>query len=144
MRSHANILAAPAFAEGRGGPKLLIEDPDGWSYADHFERAGFRVALCDGPRPEGADCSRCPLLETGRCAAVESADVILSALPGDVGKPIVGALGERARMVPTVLHVPGPRADEYARLLDEATIVRFPAPLAELEAAVRSAVAAQA
>jgi hypothetical protein len=142
MRSRTDILAAPVFEEGREGPRLLIEDPDAWAYAEHFERAGFRVAVCDGPRPEGADCSRCPLVATGRCAAVESADVILSALPGDVGRPIVRALGERSRSVPTVLHVAAPRAADYEALLREATVVPFPAPLAELEAAVRSALAA--
>lgn len=141
MRSRANILAAPVFDEG-SGPKLLIEDPDAWAYADHFERAGFRVAVCDGPRPVGASCSRCPLVVTGRCAAVESADVILSALPSDVGMPIVEALGEQARAVPTVLHVPRPRAEEYEELLDAATIVPFPASQAELEAAVRSVLVA--
>jgi ribosomal protein S12 methylthiotransferase accessory factor YcaO len=141
MRSRAKLLAAPVFAEG-SGPKLLIEDPDAWAYADRFERAGFRVAVCDGPRPVGAECNRCPLVSTGRCAAVESADVILSALPSDVGMPIVAALGERARKVPTVLHVPGPRAADYEKLLGGATIVPFPASDAQLEAAIRGVLVA--
>lgn len=142
LRFRTQTLAAPSFSEGAGRPRLLIEDPDAWAYAEHFEGAGFAVALCGGPLPEGPDCSRCPLVWNGVCSAVESADVVLSALPSDVGMPIVQALAERAGRVPTVLHVPAPRAADYQQLFDDAIIVPFPASLAQLEAAVREAVAA--
>ena len=142
MRFRTPTIADPHFSEGGSRPKLLIEDPDAWAYAEHFEGAGFEVALCAGPQPGVPDCSRCPLVWNGQCSAVETADVVLSALPGDVGMPIVEAMAERARRVPTVLHVPAPRADDYRQLLGDATIVALPASLAELEAAVRKAVAA--
>ena len=134
-------FGSSASSGGDGRTKLLIEDPDAWAYAEHFEGAGFDVALCAGPQAEGDQCSRCPLVESGQCAAVDEADVILSSLPGEVGKPIVHALAERSRRIPTVLHVPAPQAAEYHELFEDATLVPVPASLDELETAIRKAVA---
>ena len=142
MRFRTPQLTEPEFAAVAGRPKLLIEDPDAWAYAEHFEGAGFDVALCAGPQPVGDQCARCPLVWEGHCTAVDSADVVLSSLPGDVGKPVVHALAERSRRLPTVLHVPAPQADAYRELFEDATVVPVPATFAELETAVRKAVAA--
>lgn len=139
MMKHRIATIDAHFDDSPGRPRLLIEDPDAWAYADHFTSLGYNVATCSGPQLEGPDCSRCSLVWEGSCSAVDSADVILTSLPLDVALPIVQAIGERAGSVATVLHVPEQHAARYEQLLGEVTIVPFPASLPELETAVRQA-----
>jgi hypothetical protein len=66
-----------------GGPRVLIEHPDpneALELAAAIRRAGCSVYICSGPARRGDPPTRCPLHKLEPCAAVEGADVVVTAL----------------------------------------------------------------
>jgi len=92
------------------GERVLIEHPD-----DHVREIlegalrdhGYQVSVCPGP-PVGDSTPRCPVLLGQSCAAVESADVIVSGL--DANDPqhrdIVTTIQAQRPELPVVADIP--------------------------------------
>ena len=60
-------------------PRVLLEHPDPaacFALTDELRRRGCAVAVCSGPDED----ARCPLHALESCAAVEGADVVVTAL----------------------------------------------------------------
>lgn len=110
----------------RGRPRALVENPDGaelWAYAETLREAGYDVATCTGEHPDGSD--RCPLLETGHCALVEGADVVVSTCSIQRGDRLLAVLGSQGS-TPVVFEAPAPDFERYAHLAENATLVATP------------------
>lgn len=126
--------ARPSFQpelDGRSGlrPEVLLEAPEGceagalWGL---LENAGCKVTWCPGP--EGPPASFCPLLGAHRCALVESADVVVSAL-GFGHESCRQVLAELAQMYPepvVIVAAPLGACLDWAPLLKGHRVVRSP------------------
>jgi RimJ/RimL family protein N-acetyltransferase len=76
----------PSWWPEGDGARVLIEGRGWLGRLDEQElrERGYRVAICPGPRQHGAS-GGCPMLEAKRCPLVDTADVVVFALPLDVG-----------------------------------------------------------
>jgi RimJ/RimL family protein N-acetyltransferase len=71
----------PGWGGDRGRPRVLIETDRSRSVLEEpLQRAGFDIALCNGPCRSGKVC---PVLRGERCPLVEGADVVVVDLPDD-------------------------------------------------------------
>lgn len=81
MTSRKRRWDGPKFAPADGGgPRVVIECADGAEasiIARPLERAGFSVALCDGPSRKAGPC---PLVDGRGCPAADQADVVVNLL----------------------------------------------------------------
>lgn len=78
---------------------MLIESADplgALELTGRLRRAGFAVAVCDGPRRD----ERCPLVAGDDCCAAAGADVVVCTLPER--EEIVAALGARFPRTPVL------------------------------------------
>lgn len=67
-----------AFSRPDRKGRVLIESSDpcvAWANEDTLLAAGYDVAVCWGPVPDGG--TPCPLITGGRCLLAEDADVIV-------------------------------------------------------------------
>ncbi len=72
--------AIPGWPPVHDRPRVVVEVPGGrWAGAAAAGDAGFTLAACGGPRPDGR--ARCPVLRGERCPLAADADVIIVALP---------------------------------------------------------------
>lgn len=126
-----------------GAPRVLIEDHDGaysWARARELRRAGFEVAVCDGPDPQNAvDCT---LLRDGRCDLADQADVILCNVRSRHGGfELLAALQDHAGDAPILRECDYQERERDAALLDGVTVVPFPATRTELVGIIDSVLA---
>jgi CheY-like chemotaxis protein len=87
-----------------GGPRILVEHRDprtSLELAGALRSAGCAVVICRGPDAE----ARCPVHELEPCAAVEGADVVVTALDfGDEnGRQVLRGLRTRYPSTPLVV-----------------------------------------
>lgn len=119
-RDERDGAAAPPERLGGGRTRVLVEYPLARTptvVADVLDRAGYEVAICDGP---GTRPGACTLLRTGACALAEDADVVLNGfgLSRSGHRAIVSALRSTYPDTPLLVEVAPPRAEEHAELLD--------------------------
>ena len=134
-----HVIEAGEWEARSGRPRALVENPDAaqlWAYAETLREAGYDVLTCAGEHPEGSD--RCPLIETGRCALVEGADVVVSTCSVGRGDRLLAVLGLTGS-TPVVFEAPKPDFDRYAHLAENATLVPMPVTRRALLDAVAAA-----
>lgn len=126
-----------------GRPRVLVESTDmaeRYSIASILSREGFDVVTCGGPEVLGKPC---PLISGAACQAVSSADTVFYRLdlPDAENEAILRALKSEAEKRPVVVEVPGPRADQMTELLEGCRVLRMPASVAQMVAAITEATA---
>jgi DNA-binding NtrC family response regulator len=130
------------WPERRGEARVLVENPDGaeqWALHSILAAAGHDVAVCVGPnRARGV---RCPLVEDGRCALAEGADVVLSSLSLSQleSREVIRALRERLPATPVIVAAPPARATLYADTLEGCSIERPPLTVERVRNAISDA-----
>ena len=137
-----HVIEAGDWEARRGRPRALVENPDAaqlWAYAETLRAAGYDVATCAGEHPDGLD--RCPLVETGHCALVEGADVVVSTCSMQRGDRLLAVLGLTGS-TPVVFEAPKPDFERYAHLAENAKLVPTPVTRKALLEAVAEARAA--
>jgi DNA-binding NtrC family response regulator len=122
--------------------RVLVENADagvGFAMQRLLKDAAFAVECCGGP--DHLRKHRCPLVEGGRCALVEGADVIVHSLNPDRADQaaVLRAIRELHPQTPVVVEVPRPAMEAHAALLEGCTIVPMPATRATITDAVRRA-----
>ncbi|HEX6725264.1 MAG TPA: hypothetical protein VF073_08440 [Gaiella sp.] len=138
-RRPPHVIEIGDWEARRGRPRALVENPDGaelWAYAETLREAGYDVATCAGEHPDGSD--RCPLLETGNCALVEGADVVVSTCSIQRGDRLLAVLGSQGS-TPVVFEAPAPDFERFAHLAGNATLVATPVTAQALVQAVAQA-----
>jgi hypothetical protein len=141
---------------------VLIENPDAanlWAHADVLSEAGYDVATCMGPAPQGADRQRswsrrrasgpepheparpafCPMLEHGHCPLVEGADLVVSTTALAGSREIIATL--TARHAPLVVEGTRAELEREADVVGGARTVGEPVTPDALLAAVGEALA---
>lgn len=79
----------PSWPPRRDGPRVLVETPGGrWRAEGALRAAGYQVMACPGP-PGG--WTTCPHLRGEPCPLATGADVVVSAVPGEIGRSLVDA-----------------------------------------------------
>lgn len=127
MRKRATTIELQPWSyEDR--PRVLIEhrDPDeALELAAALRKAGLTVGICRGPEAGADEPTRCPLHHLEPCAAVEGADVVVSALDLDEVEAIRVLEGLRTRYpsVPLVVTVTPGQALAHEALLHDCTVV---------------------
>ena len=110
-------ITPPNWLAGRRGrARVLVENPDGaelWAHREALQEAGYEVATCFGPSTDGH--ASCPLVSSGRCGAVEEADVVIST--ASLGA-VVAAISARHTGGLIVEGADGALPMNQARLLD--------------------------
>src|SRR5579862_8735690 len=107
-RRHASVRAVPQPAVTielgpwayPGRPRVLIEMPDpddALELAGAIRRRGCTVGICRGPDSASDPVTRCPLHRLEPCAAVEGADLVVTALDLETTAGRDGLRGLRTR-----------------------------------------------
>jgi hypothetical protein len=109
-------------------PRVLIEHPDldaGLRLATALREAGCNVAVCRGPDAAGYPATRCPLHQLEPCAAVEGADVVVTALgfEREEARDVVAGLRARYPSVPVVVAATVGEAIDLGETLDGCRVV---------------------
>ena len=91
-----------------GQRRLLVESPNpimGVADFNAFQEAGFEVAVCGGPEPDG---NPCPLTEDEECPFALVADVVLYGLDAGSGNGhgVIAALRRHHPGTPVVVAYP--------------------------------------
>jgi DNA-binding NarL/FixJ family response regulator len=129
-----------------GRPRVLIEHADretAFRYVDTLRRAGYSVAICDGPSNDRRPPERCVLVAGEPCAAVDGADVVVSGLGvHDAEKrAVLEALRRHHPDKALVVEVSPDDLHRYDDLVDGVHVVVSPVESEELVAAVGAAAA---
>jgi DNA-binding response OmpR family regulator len=109
-------------------PRALIEHPDpdaGLELATALRHAGLAVAICRGPDAAAHPATRCPLHKLEPCAAVEGADVVVTALGLDRedGREVLRGLRTRYPSTPLVVEATVADALELAEELKGCVVI---------------------
>ncbi len=109
-------------------PRVLIEHPDprsGLRLATALRDAGCNVAICRGPDAAGWPATRCPLHQLDPCAAVDGADVVVTALglERQEARQVVAGLRTRYPSTPLVVEATVSEPFELAETLAGCTVV---------------------
>ncbi len=142
----AEIVKGLQFAPADGRPRVHVEDADPERYgivSRALRDAGFQVGpFCGGPHfnDPGDDRFRCVHVETGNCAPVLDADVILFRF--GLESPVNAQLLEKLRSGPKPLKVvvevePG-QGSSHRLLLEGCRVLESPATVDQILAAVRA------
>lgn len=120
--------------------RVLIENPDvavQWAMSWILTKAGYDVACCSGPGPDGA----CPLVDGGRCTAVDGADVVVNSLVlGDpASQCVLTALRATVDDDRIIVEVTDEHAEKYAGVLGSVRRAGFPITPKRLLASVEAA-----
>ena len=119
-------------------PMVLLEAPEGteagriWGI---LEEGGFRVSWCPGP--QGPPAAWCPVMGGRRCALIDSADVVVSALglSDSSCRQVLEGI-ERLHPDASVIVAASPaEAGECSQLLHGCTVLPPPLPAQALLAA---------
>ena len=140
MLRRTRTLEPGAWAEDRGRPRILVEDPDGAvrTASQHIlERAGYEVVTCAGPEPG----RRCAEVAAPGCALLRDADVVYTSL--DWHRPehreVLRAQRAHHPDLPVVVEISRPEGAKQPELLAGCEVVHLPADGATMVAAVRHA-----
>ena len=145
MRKRAETIElAPWSYPGR--PRALIELPDpdeALEIAAAIRDAGCVVGICRGPDSAADPATRCPLHQLEPCAAVEGADVVVTALDlgTESGRGVLRGLRTRYPRVPLVVAATVREAIELEDVLAGCTVVPVDAEPDRVAAAVVDALA---
>ncbi len=119
---HRGETAGPV-AESREPrrPRVLIEEPDAaeaFAYWSVLTGNGYEVSWCPGPAAEPQH--RCPLVASGRCGLVASADVVVSSLDlhRESSQRVMVALERRHPETPVIVQAPQHMLARSATLFD--------------------------
>ena len=94
----------PSWPGAHDRPRLLLEVPGGRWHAEEAARAaGFQVLACPGPA--GA-WSQCPALRGEPCPLATGADLVVDAVPGDLGRSLLEAHRHAHPSVPVCVELP--------------------------------------
>lgn len=99
-----SVGKVPSWPGAGAAPRVLVETPGGRWHADTAaRRAGFEVMAC--PSPPGG-WTACPAQRGEPCPLAADADVIVSAVPGAVGRTLLDAHRRTHPNVPLCAEVP--------------------------------------
>ena len=134
--------ASSALASVDSRPEVLLEAPEGAQAAvlwGLLADRGYKVSWCPGP--EGPPPSWCPLLGGCRCALVDSADVVVSALGfhDESCRQVLGELGRLHPEAAVIVEAPPPAAAQWAPLLRGHQVLHGPLSTGALLEAVEAA-----
>lgn len=123
-----------------GRPRVLVEHPDPDTCLElvaELRRRGYAVALCSGPEAD----ARCPLHDLESCAAVEGADVVVTALGfgREDARAVLRGLRTRYEGKPLVVEAAVADALELEDELQGCTVVPVDAEPARIADAVSGA-----
>jgi hypothetical protein len=147
----SEIVKQLHFAPASGRPRVHVEDADPDRYmiaARALREAGYDVGpFCGGPHfngPAEADFS-CVHVETGRCAPVLEADVILFrfGLESPVNARLLERLRSGGRPLRVVAEVGAGQADSHALLLEGCRLLEAPASVTAVLEAIRAELAGE-
>jgi hypothetical protein len=101
-------------------PRVLLETGDAEANSarvDALRRAGYAIAICSGPTPEG----RCPLAGDDGCAAAHGADVVVSSLGlgSEEAREPLAALRARLPELPVLVEADAEAAARWPDLVPE-------------------------
>lgn len=124
-------------------PRVLIEHPDpdsGLELAAAIRRAGCTVAICRGPDATADPATRCPLHGLEPCAAIEGADLVLTALDLDRedARQVLQGLRIRYPSTPLTVLATGRQTIELGELLEGCTVLSVDAAPEQIAADVLS------
>jgi len=140
MRKRAETIELSPWSYP-GRPRVLIELPDpddALELAAAIRDAGCIVGICRGPDPAADPATRCPLHQLEPCAAVEGADVVVTALDLETesGRGVLRGLRTRYPRIPVVVAATVGEALELEDVLAGCTVVPVNADPERVAAAV--------
>jgi CheY-like chemotaxis protein len=139
-RGRVDTLRPEWPADAAPGSRIVVECRDhdlSDAAASALEAGGHTVMTCSGPD----DVHRCPLLETGSCALVDGAAVVVNllGLDGDEPNEVLRRLRSTTPDTPVVVEASAAERDRHGDALDGVFVVEPPLRRSRLLAEVTRA-----